>query len=364
MKLQELNKPENKHGLKGSDLFREKRMDKDILEAMDEDTYEELIASWAYWCLKEKHNTYQDVLRLGGAGDGGMDVVAFYNQATRDCDIYQCKHYNAPINKSAIIAELGKFLYHVHTGLLPCPRAYYIMAPKGLSSNFAHIYTNKKVLKKTIISEWDSSIADHIEKKKSFKYEGDLATFLNEFDYAKFQFYSADRFLSDIHEKQNRHVYHQYFGVRKAELEKVKQDVPNEVTDYESKYIHHLIDAYNDVKKEGITMENVTSSSYGSHYGRSREEFWLAEGVRKMSEENCPGEDDEFAELANDMYHHVADTYEDEYENAYKRLKAVTNKSLSFPKKDRIISGELGAAELKGVCFQLSNEDKLIWKEK
>ena len=125
-----------------------------------------------------------------------------------------------------------------------------------------------------------------------------------------------------------------------------------------------VLDFILDLKKEGITMENVTSSSYGSHYGRSREEFWLAEGVRKMSEENCPGEDDEFAELANDMYHHVADTYEDVYENAFKRLKAVTKQSLSFPKKDRIISGELGAAELKGVCFQLSNEDKLIWKEK
>lgn len=364
MKLQELRKPGNKYGLKGSDIFRENRRDKDILMAMNEDTYEELIASWAYWCLKEKHNAYQDVLRLGGTGDGGMDVVAFYNQATRDCDIYQCKHYNAPINKSAIIAELGKFLYHVHTGLLPCPRTYFIMAPKGLSSKFAHIYTNKDVLKGTIISEWNNSIADHIEKGKSYKCKGGLETFLATFDYGKFQFYSADRLLKDIHEKQNRHVYHQYFGVRKEELEIVKQDVPIEVTDYESKYVQYLIDAYNDVKEEGITIYNVTSSSYGMHFNRSREEFWLAEGVRKMSEENCPGEEDEFSELADDMYHHVADTYEDEYENAYKRLKAVTNMSLSLPKKARIISGELGPSELKGVCFQLSNEDKLIWKEK
>jgi hypothetical protein len=41
----------------------------------------------------------------------------------------------------------------------------------------------------------------------------------------------------------------------------------------------------------------------------------------------------------------------------------VTKASSSMPKKDRIISGELGSRELKGVCFQLSNENRLIWKK-
>lgn len=364
MELHEISKPENKHGLKGSALFGESRKDKDILEAMDEDTYEELIASWAYCCLKEAENGYEDVLRLGGAGDGGMDVVAFYEQATRDCDIYQCKHYDAPINKSAIIAELGKFLYHVYKELLPCPRSYYLMAPKGLSSPFTHIYTNSEKLKQTIKSEWDASIADHITKGRSIKYEGELVEFLNNFDYTIFKFYSADRLLNDIQKKENRHVYHQYFGVRKEELVREKLSTPSDLSEYESNYIGHLIDAYNDVKDDGVTPENVEESAFGKHYKRSRDEFWLAESVRKMGVENCPGDIDEFQELEEDMMHHVADKYEDVYENAYKKLKAVTDKSTSFPKKERIISGELGPAELKGVCFQLSNEDRLIWKEK
>lgn len=363
MALQELKKPENKHGLKNTALFNENRKDKDILMTMDEDTYEELIASWAYWCLKDTPNEYQDVLRLGGAGDGGMDVVAFYNQATEDCDIYQCKHYNSPINKSAIIAELGKFLYHVYKRLLPCPRSYYLMAPKGLSSKFTHIYTNSEALKKTILEEWDQSIAEHIEKNNVYKNKGALAKFLKNFDYTKFKFYSPDHLLNDIHEKRNHHVYLQYFGVRKEEIIREKKDVPDSITDYESKYVQHLIDAYNDVNSEGITIDNVEASAYSSHYKRSREEFWMAESLRKMSVENCPGDIDEFAELEDDMYHHVADTYEDDYENALKKVKAVTAQALGFPKKERIISGDLGPKELKGVCFQLSNEDKLIWKK-
>ena len=55
--------------------------------------------------------------------------------------------------------------------------------------------------------------------------------------------------------------------------------------------------------------------------------------------------------------------YEEEYDNAYCRLKAVTDKATSFVKKERIISGELGSPELKGICFQLSNEDRLVWKK-
>ena len=364
MELQEITKPENKFGLKGPALFRETRKDKDILAAMDEDTYEELIASWAFWCLGNKDNAYQDVLRLGGAGDGGMDVVAFYDQATRDCDIYQCKHYDGAINKSAVIAELGKFLYHVYTGLLPCPRSYYLMAPKGLSSKFTHIYTNSETLKQTITDEWNASIAEHIEKDKCIKFEGKLKEFLNSFDYTIFTFYSCDHLLKDIHKKENRHVYHQYFGVKKEELEREVMHAPADLSEYERKYIGYLIDAYNDVNDDGITTENVEASVYGKHYNRSREEFWLAESVRKMSEENCPGDNNEFAELEDDMYRHVADTYEDFHENAFKKVKAVTDKSLSFRTKERIITGELGSSELKGVCFQLSNEDRLIWKEK
>lgn len=360
-----IEKPQNKYGLKGISIFSETRNDKEILYCMDEDTYEELIASWAFHCLHSNGYDYEDVLRLGGAGDGGMDIIAFYNQADEDCDIFQCKHYQSAIKLSDVIAELGKFLYNIYTEYLPTPRSYYLMAPKGLTSKFTIIYTNASKLKKTIINNWDSKIAMNISKNKIIKYEGGLISFLESFDYSKFKFYSPDKLITDIRKRENRHIYNQYFGVRKGELERIKKEVPNEYIDYESVYITHLIDAYNDVERtELITSKNVSESKYSKHFIRSREEFWLAESVKKMSEENCPGDNDEFSELEDDMYRHIADTYEDVYENAYKRVKAVTDKATSFVRKERIISGELGSSELKGVCFQLSNENKLIWKEK
>lgn len=72
-----IDKPANLHGLKGAALFREKRKDNEILSAMDEDTYEEFIASWAYYCVKNKAEGYQDVLRIGGKRLRVYTIVVF-----------------------------------------------------------------------------------------------------------------------------------------------------------------------------------------------------------------------------------------------------------------------------------------------
>lgn len=48
------------------------------LRAMDEDTYEDVVAAWAYCCVKSEE--YQEVYRVGGAGDKGRDVIAYIDR--------------------------------------------------------------------------------------------------------------------------------------------------------------------------------------------------------------------------------------------------------------------------------------------
>lgn len=362
-----LEMPEGKYALKDAALFSEHRAEKDILKAMDEDTYEELVTSWAYWCLKEgKDKKYEDVFRIGGSGDGGIDVIAYYDIAKRDCDIYQCKHYDHPINRTDVMAELGKFLYHVHTGVFNIPRNYYLMAPQGISGPFNKIYSSCEKLRNEVKSSWAKDIACNIVAKKTIDLDDTLSAFIESFDFSIFKFISPDKLIADVYQLENRRVYFQYFGVRKDDIVRINLDAPAEHDEYERKYIQHLIDAYNDVDGAGeVTAESVSGSGFAKHFGRSREQFWLAESIKKMSEENCPGDRDEFKELERDMKDHVADVHEASHKDAFERVKAVTSQATCMPKKDnRIISGELGPRELKGVCFQLSNEDELIWKEK
>lgn len=363
--LQPLEKPDNKHGL-GVLIYDETRRDNDIIKTMDEDTYEELTASWAYCCFKvDGESKYEDVMRIGGAGDGGIDVIAFRNQSKNDCDIFQCKHYDHPINRSDVIVELGKFLYHVYCKRLINPKSYYLMAPQNLSGKFTSIYTIPENLKSNILASWDKDIASKIEANKTFHLEGDFKSFVEGFDYSKFKIYSTSKMLADLHYEKSRYVYHQYFGIKKEEIIFKRIKTPDRTTNYESHYIKYLLDAYNDEYESGdLIIDGLDGTKYNGHFLRSRDQFWMAESVKKLSEEIRPGDVDEFCDLEDDMIHHIADTHEEKYDNAFLHVKTVTDKATSLSiKSQSLISGYLGSGALKGICFQLSNEDILIWKE-
>ena len=67
--------PTRIHMLSNEERLRYDIAPKERLALMDEDTYEELVAVWAYACLKSK---YKDVYRIGGAGDKGRDILIYH----------------------------------------------------------------------------------------------------------------------------------------------------------------------------------------------------------------------------------------------------------------------------------------------
>ena len=83
-----------------------------------------------------------------------------------------------------------------------------------------------------------------------------------------------------------------------------------------------------------------------------------------ISKEISPATDDEFEKLKNDVLNHVGDTYDEDYDSGYERVKAVPKEASHFQVKQNLLAPKIGSNELRGVCFQLSNEDKLIWKIK
>lgn len=140
--------------------------------------------------------------------------------------------------------------------------------------------------------------------------------------------------------------------------------MPNDVAINEVAYIKHLLDAYTEDSSANITVDNITDSAYNRHFSRSRESFYKAESVAMISKEISPATDDEFEKLKDDVLNHVGDTYEEDYNSGYERVKAVTKEASHFQVKQNLLAPKIGSNELRGVCFQLSNEDKLIWKIK
>ena len=104
------------------------------LRAMDEDTYEDVVAAWAYCCVKSED--YQEVYRVGGAGDKGRDVIAYIDRKNDVFDLYQCKHYKDSISYSRIRGEIGKLLTYTLRGDYSVPKNYYIVSPLGVSQSF------------------------------------------------------------------------------------------------------------------------------------------------------------------------------------------------------------------------------------
>lgn len=94
---------------------------------------------------------------------------------------------------------------------------------------------------------------------------------------------SPDKFLEDL--RDNKHLYHQYFGVRLSDIVRVKMDVPKEVEQSESTYVSHLLDAYSE-SGEIDGLQSVANSRFSDHFTRARKTFWIAESLRKISEDN------------------------------------------------------------------------------
>lgn len=354
--LSPIGQIERKHALSQQQLFQTKKTEKQILYSMDEDTYEELVASWAYSCLKGK---YSEVYRIGGAGDHGVDVLARFDNSN-ESDIYQCKHYNAPLNASVVLPEICKMLYFVYLNELPMPHKYFFVAPKNLNASMLKLVSKPDSLRDEVLDKWNkysNKISDTLDTKLT----DDIKSFIIKFDFRKFQVIAPDGFLERL--RENKNLYHQYFGVRKENIKRIETPTPKDVQGLEATYVTHLIDAYNSVsERTEITANDISSTSFSNHFSRARECYWLAESLRKMSEENSPGDKDEFEEFKKDMEIHVADTYESDYENGFERNKAVIAESKSFmPKLERIISGEISSGEKIGVCYHLSNDNKLIW---
>ena len=88
--------------------------------------WEEIAEEWAS-SLKSK---YRRVLRYGGAGDLGCDVVGFVDDEDLHSvwDNYQCKHYDKAIGLADARRELAKIIYYSFTGEYRPPRRYYFVA--------------------------------------------------------------------------------------------------------------------------------------------------------------------------------------------------------------------------------------------
>ena len=145
----------------------------DKVHIMDEDSFEHFTLEWLYGCKKDK---YSSIMRIGGAGDKGRDVIAYRKDG--GVDYFQCKHYNSALAPSNYYLELGKLCYYTYTKDIPLPKSYYIVASNDIGPTLQDLLDNSAQLLSSLLDNWDTYCRFKITKSKEINLDADLLGYI------------------------------------------------------------------------------------------------------------------------------------------------------------------------------------------
>lgn len=365
---EEVVKPDDKslsHWLANSERLDASVQPLQRLRNMDEDTYEELVLVWAFMCIKAD-GKYAQVHRVGGAGDKGRDVIAYYDGTYNNFDLYQCKHYDHALNYSDLYSELGKLLTYTFNKTYAVPQTYNLLCPHGVSQSFRDMMSdNAKLLKENLLADWDEKIVAKVGVKNGMKLNDALKQYIQDFDYSIIKEIAPMTFIDTFRDKGAPYFFY-YFGGGWNAIKKTTLEVPATPVESETNYISNLYDAYSEHAGKTISSDNIVDNAkYNDHLTRSRSVFYAAEEIRLTSRRSTPPESDEFNELKKQIKTFVGDTFDEDYPDGFTKVKKVVEKAGNYQHAEGMLIGQfLDSNSKQGICHHLSNEGTLIWKTK
>jgi len=342
----------SEHVVSGIPMPKTKRV-----ESFSPDEWEEFTEEYAYSLI----DSYQKVLRFGGAGDKGLDVVGFINGSafSDGWDNYQCKFYDHALYPGDVWLEFGKIIYFSFVDEYTAPRKYYFVAPKGVGTTLSNLLAKPDELKKQIREQWDEKISTNISTTFDAPLSGELLSYFNSFDFSIFDSSSLAELIIG-HSKTTFHAVR--FGGGLAM--RPESDPPPENTTYnESIYIKQLLNAYGDCEGEVVQgLEWLEDHDrYKKNFQRQRERFYHAESLRNFSRDNVPL--GTFEKLQEDVYQGVVDVCESDYKHGFERMTETVKQAAQLSIDSSPLKSVTSIADKQGICHQLVNNNNLKWVE-
>nr|WP_319514385.1 ABC-three component system protein [uncultured Cohaesibacter sp.] len=325
------------------------------LTTYDSDEWEKFTNEW----VTSLSSDYCSVQRYTGAGDKGVDVAAFTDnkKLLGSWHNYQCKHYGKSLGPSAAFVEIGKCLWYSYLGHFISPSRYFFVAPRGVSTKLGLLLGNEIELRKSLLNAWEKSVSKKITSTQTVELSGKFKDYFDNFDLSIFESAPPLKILED-HRKT---VYFlQRFGGGLPARPKV-EPAPDEIEPHETVYTRKLFDAYGEHLKSSVKnfKDLAGHKKLQNHFNRSREAFYHSESLRVFVRDKTePGT---FESLQDEVCDAVADTCDAEHENAYRCVVAVTDKAQTLKLDAHPLSPSTFPTDLRGICHQLANEDKLNW---
>ena len=331
------------------------------LGLMSPDEWEQFTEEWV---THLKHQgEYEVVRRSGGAGDRGLDVVAFTSELGfgGTWDSFQCKHYADVLGPDEVCTESAKVVYHSFNRTPPfnqacrTPRRHVFVSPKGTGTKAGRWLMDPEEFRRELKERWDRCAPKVVGGKP--KLQGELLAYVNSFDFGIF----GDRSGVELVEEHAKTPFHAArFGGGLPPREKVSPP-PAEPSENESVYLRKLWDAY----EEHLGSEVVTEADLDAepatreHYNRQRVLFYSAEALRNFARDRTP--QGTFDSFQDDVYHGVVDVYEDEHASGLARVRATVGRAALIDVSGNALARSAHTADKQGVCHQLANDDVLTW---
>jgi len=320
--------------------------------------WEEFTEEWA----SSLKGQYYRVLRFGGPGDRGLDVVGLVKDETLQSgwDNYQCKYYEHSLMPTDVWVELGKIIYYSYSEEYPVPRKYYFIAPKGIGTSLSKLLLEPETLREKLRDKWNQYCEKGITSVMTIPLSKGLARYFDSFDFSIFSWKTAVDLIQD-HAKTTFHAVR--FGGGLQPRPPVERP-PEEIAPAESRYIQQIFEAYSD-GHGGLISEPaglVGRPELQTDFLLQRERFYHAESLRNFARDTVP--EGTFENLQEEVFHGVIDVALSEYEDGLGRMRGTIIQSARLSVTSSPLSSVVQVQDKQGICHQLANTDRLIWVPK
>jgi hypothetical protein len=320
-----------------------------LLQVMSPEEWE----SFTSECLSyhKVQGTYHSIRKYSGAGDLGLDVVAFTtaNGFAEPWDSYQCKHYDHPLTPLDVLAEVAKVIYHSFLQTPPfnqvcrVPRAHFFVAPHGVGITVGRWLKDPARFKEDVRQRWNDDCAPKIGKNVQALLTGALLAYFNVFDFSIF----ADRSGPELIEDHSKTIFYASRFGGGFPLREEPARPPHEPTNAESLYLRKLLNAY--ASHLGHAVHSAGDlGSLEDHYNRQRVLFYSAESLRNFARDRTPPRT-------------FVDTCESPHADGLGRLRATLQVAAAVDASGNALSSVTRVADKQGICHQLANDDRLTW---